>query len=179
MRVTIFSTGRKFCPVSIFYAVTRSYSSRAFLCTLVRADNICPRNESWSSHRTVPMHPWTVSVMLIVQEIREMLTQNVNYYSQALPTKLSWFTTDHSWYSTWPVSKTTSPPVIVCHKKLEVNQLHTFQVSCCFFAHSPAMNSCSCAWGWLATLRDSCGSPCWHLASCGRSCWPLCLYSNR
>jgi len=29
-----FSTGGKFRPVSIFYVVTRSYSSRPFLCAL-------------------------------------------------------------------------------------------------------------------------------------------------
>ena len=35
MRVTIFSAGGKFCPACFdFYVVTRSYSSRLFLCAL-------------------------------------------------------------------------------------------------------------------------------------------------
>ena len=41
-RVTIFSTGGKFRPVSKFYGVTPFYSSRPFLCTLVMVTN------SWS-----------------------------------------------------------------------------------------------------------------------------------
>ena len=41
MRVTIFSTGGKFRPAFDFYVVTRSYSSRPFLCALAEVRNLC------------------------------------------------------------------------------------------------------------------------------------------
>ena len=40
MCVTIFSTGGKFRPVSIFYVVTRSYSSRCSYALLVQCPSI-------------------------------------------------------------------------------------------------------------------------------------------
>ena len=44
MLVASFSTGRKFCPVSIFYLffyiVKRSYSSHPFLCALATAYDV-------------------------------------------------------------------------------------------------------------------------------------------
>ena len=47
MCVTIFSTGGKFHPVSIFtYIVTRSYSSHPFLCTLDASNGIIAHEPS-------------------------------------------------------------------------------------------------------------------------------------
>ena len=44
MRVTILSTGGKFCRFD-FYIVTRSYSSRPLLCTFVVCQRIEPLTE--------------------------------------------------------------------------------------------------------------------------------------
>ena len=61
MRVTIFSTGGKFRPVSIFFVVTRSYSSRLFLNS-PNTPGWCSATEHYGNHNPLSILHRNVSV---------------------------------------------------------------------------------------------------------------------